>query len=662
MATEYVEPGVEVTEEFENAGPALALFSLDNVIVGPAYQVVADDSVGNYTGSAISVPYASQVAGSVIDLTDNTLDLLNYPVRVYLENALVQTQAAVTTGSVLVASLNQFVDATSDIFANVLASDIIVVTGSLNGNNGSYTVVQNLGSGVLQVAQTFAATETGLSYTVQRQLVTSTSGTYTFTVQGQAPNLPVEITDFTGVTPFAANVALPVGLALTVSPYGSPCLVKSAQVYLQYRALRFEQSSDLFNYTTLTALQAAFGLDQIVPQNPVVFAANLALAQGAPSVNILELTAEFFSDEVLAYGIAFDTLALNDIYAISVLTQNTTVHENLKAHCDAMSLPANKLERVGICNCALITQVEVADYSALHASINSAGLVVTLPGGTFITDGVVPGYLVTISAPSGAIGQYAIAAVASQTQLTLATAVPGAPFSSNVVMVVDRNLSLDEQASTLAAYAQSLGDRRLVLTWPDVVMLPSGNAIVPVPGYFLNAAVGGLTTLLPTQQGLTNYTVSDYSQVVHSTKYFTNAQMNTLAGGGFMIFVQDVLGVSALKIRHQLTTDLSSIYFQEYSITKNVDFIAKFLRLNHAAFIGQYNIVDTTFDDLRTMAQRSITFLRDTTRLPKIGGVITSGTLSQIIQDPVNIDTIDEIFSLSVPIPLNHLNITLAIS
>lgn len=642
----YREPGVTVTQEFQDVGPALALFDLPNVIVGPAYQVVSDDSVGAYTGGAANYPYASKVAGTIIDLSDDSADLLNYPVRTYLKNAVVRTQDSTNTGVVTAGLLNQFNDPTSGVFSNVLPGDVIVVTGSANGNDGSYTVRTKVSSNIVTVNETFAAAETDLVYTVRRNLGTDL----------------IEITDVSGVTPSATQVALPASLTLPVSPYMTARPVLSAEVHLKYRALRFEHSADVAPLTSFAELQALYGLDQIVPENPVAFAANLALSQSPPEVNVLELPRDFLElpDEVLAYNKAFDVLALTEMYAISVLTQNTVVHSNLKAHCIAMSDPEIKLERVGIVNRKLVTQSVVVD-GLTGASIDATGLILSLASAAFITDGVVPGHYATISAPSGAVGRYKIASVDSQTQLTLASAVPSAPYAGTVALDIDKDLSKSEQAAVLKAYAQSLGSRRLVLTWPDQVIVPSQNVNVTVPGYFLNAAVGALTTLLPTQQGFTNTTVSGYVQVVHSTKYFSKDQLNVIADGGVMIFVQDVLGITALKIRHQLTTDRSSIKFQEFSVTKNVDFIAKFMRENHKQFPGNYNIVDTTFDDLKTVAQRNLTFLRDTTRLPRIGGVIRSGTLAAIFEDPVNIDTIKERYNLSIPIPLNNLDITLVV-
>jgi hypothetical protein len=201
----------------------------------------------------------------------------------------------------------------------------------------------------------------------------------------------------------------------------------------------------------------------------------------------------------------------------------------------------------------------------------------------------------------------------------------------------------------------------MVLTFPDIVKIPVGNIIRPLPGYFLNCAIGALTTGLPTQQGFTNLGMSVFTGVVHSSKYFDTEQLNIIADGGVMIFVQDVLDQSALYVRHQLTTDRSAIKFQEYSVTKNVDFIAKFIRDNQKQFIGQYNIVDSTLDDLKTSAKGIISFLTEKTVRPKIGGVIKGGILKYVSADLVNIDRVNERFELDIPVPLNGIDVTLVV-
>jgi len=642
----YREPGVQVAQEFEEALPGLALFDLPNVVVGPVFEITEDDDVGTYDGTLTDYTYVSQTAGSIIDTRDpDSTDLTERPVQVDLEDAVVELYSRSGTGDVA-APGTTFTDPTGSAFADNLVGDVIVITAG--SNIGSFTIRTITDDNTVETNEAFAATEATISYTVERNI-----GTVNI------------VTSTAGVVVADDKVTLPAGLTWPVTPFGA-IAINSATVLLSYRALRLEKSADVAEYKRVSELQADFGLDQIIPENQAVFGAFLALNNGTDTVNLLALPRDLLDpgDELLAYSNAFAVLALTDMYAISVMTQNTAVHTALKAHVELYSEPDNKLERVGIINRKIVlTSVVVSEATTGGAEgVDAGGTVFTHAAAAFITDGVVPGHYIEISDPAGAVGRFEIASVDSQTQVTLADTVSGGPHVG-VTYEVEKDLSKKEQAETIGAFAASVGSRRVVLTWPDEVKIPVGNSIRTLPGFFLNVSVGALTTGLPTQQGLTNFTVAVYSEVVHSTKYFDRDQLNILGDNGVMVFVQDVLGVTALRIRHQLTTDRSAVKFQEYSVTKNVDFIAKFLRSNHEAanFIGQYNITDNTLDDLKTFAQRNIDFLKNDTRRPKIGGVIEGGTLIEITPDEVNIDSVKERYKFDIPIPLNNLDITIVV-
>lgn len=278
----------------------------------------------------------------------------------------------------------------------------------------------------------------------------------------------------------------------------------------------------------------------------------------------------------------------------------------------------------------------------------------------FISDGVAPGYFVRVSAPSGVVGRHRIASVDSEKQLTL-DQIPGvAELVAGVTYEVERDMSRTEQANFISGYSSGIGSRRVVNLWPDTLKVPVGQVVEDLPGFYGCAAIGAITTGLPTQQGFTNLSISGFLGLLHSTKYFSEDQLDIIADGGTMVLAQEG-PEQPLFIRHQLTTDRSAIKFQEYSVTKNVDFIAKFIRDAYKGFPGVYNIVDTTLDELRGTAKAVVTFLKDDTRLPRIGGVIRSGNLALLEEHPDQIDTVRMRFKFNIPIPLNNLDITIEV-
>ncbi|NBO09599.1 MAG: hypothetical protein EBV30_09710, partial [Actinobacteria bacterium] len=478
----YREPGVTVTQEFANAQPALATFSLPNVIVGPIFQIVKLASAGTYAGDEQQYGWAGKLAGALIDARPPRIDspegLADMAVSMTFKNTTVKLVGSLDA-VVQASNLNRFTDATAGAFAGVKAEDKIVITsGTLSG---TYTVRSKIDDNTLQIKETFSGAATAIEYDITRNIGV---------VAVPAAAL-IDINPIDGVT-------VDSGLQFSVEDFGS-CQVKSADAYISYRALRLENSSDIKEYSSVAALQEDFGLDQIVPENPAVFGAYLALSNSVSSTNILGLKAEALLDEPMAYSMALEILSLTDMYAITVLSQNPAVHTLLKTHVEGMSVPAKKQERVGLINRALVLQSTVV--AASSGSLAAPGTIVNCPGAHFITAGVVPGHFVKMTGPLQ--GRFKVAAVNSQTQLVLETAASSGAVAS-ISFLIERDLTKTEQASVMAAYARSLGSRRLVMTYPDVVKVPVGNTIRALPGYFLNCAIGALTTGLPTQQGLTN--------------------------------------------------------------------------------------------------------------------------------------------------------------
>jgi len=278
---------------------------------------------------------------------------------------------------------------------------------------------------------------------------------------------------------------------------------------------------------------------------------------------------------------------------------------------------------------------------------------------TFLSLNVASGHKLSIMNTAFA-SRYTIATVVSEKEVTLLPAVLGVTsLVTGVQYQVDRDLSRVEQSDAVKGYSESFSSRRCVHLWPDVLEVPIGQQIYAVPGYFGVCSINALTTGLPTQQGFTNLAVSGFLGLNHSSRYFTEEQLDNIADGGTMLLAQDG-PQQPLYIRHQLTTDRSSIKFQEYSVTKNVDYIAKFWRITYGKFIGQYNIIDTTLDALKLTANSGLKFLKDS-KVPKFGGVIRSGELKSVTESTTAIDTVEIVISHNIPIPLNNIDITIQV-
>lgn len=257
--------------------------------------------------------------------------------------------------------------------------------------------------------------------------------------------------------------------------------------------------------------------------------------------------------------------------------------------------------------------------------------------------------------------RHEIDAVVSETQFTLKSD-PTSGFGGTLESVeykVTKDLSLNEQADKLAGYASSFGTRRAVSLWPDVLAVSVGGTATKVPSYMGLAVLAGMTAGLPSQSGFTNLSLTGFVGRENSDDKFSDTQLDTIAGGGNMILTQPVAG-AALSVRHQLTTDLSTIFFQEYSITKNVDLIARFFRQLYAPFIGIYNITEGLLDLLKTRGEGGISFLKEQ-RAPRVGAPLRSGALTSIAESETQPDSVEIEVDVDVPVPLNKVNLKLLV-
>jgi hypothetical protein len=208
-------------------------------------------------------------------------------------------------------------------------------------------------------------------------------------------------------------------------------------------------------------------------------------------------------------------------------------------------------------------------------------------------------------------------------------------------------------ATTISGLGQSFGNRRFWMTFPDKTAATLDGLEQLIEGYYLNAGIAGMIGQQPPQQSFTNFPMTGYTRVVGSNNVFNERQLNQMAAGGAYIIVQDVTG-GPLTARMALTTNMTSIETRTDSITKVVDFTAKFLRRGLRNFIGRFNITQGFLDTLGSVIQGLGGFLTET-------GVLIGLTLNTIIQDENARDTVLVDVTLDPPYPCNYLRITLVV-
>ena len=472
---------------------------------------------------------------------------------------------------------------------------------------------------------------------------------------------------------------------------GNPS-VSTGQILVAFNALRLDVTSSaaepaLLTFDDTNVLGTA--LHPINADNPLALMFYYMLIN-SPGVSVsglgVDATSALNPDGTPeAYARALSYLEAQEVYALAPASQDPLVHQSFMTHVTAMSEPDAKGERiVFICPPmpdedlpALATSGTDGDsgsvantfntkLASLAADVQAAGVD---PVGTIdATDGLyltvaTNSYKYNISAITSTYLTIRVAFAAGENDdsfyatTNLPTTLISETFTVYVrgtpLVTVTGAPDYDRIAEAYQKTGEVYGNRRVYMIAPETVNATIDGAEQALPGYYLCAALAGMVGQLAPQQGFTNMPIAGFTRVKGSNDVFSRTQMNVGAAGGTWWVVQETAG-APLSTRHQLSTDLTSIETRELSITKVIDFCAKFMRSGLRNFIGRFNITQPFLDGLSTVVQGQLSFLTES-------GIIISGDLNNIVQDTSAPDTVLIDVTLSPPYPCNYLRLTLVI-
>lgn len=474
---------------------------------------------------------------------------------------------------------------------------------------------------------------------------------------------------------------------------GAPFDPGNADVYIQYTGLRKDVSPlaedpGILRISDVTTLGTV--LSPINSDNPLALGMFFMLLNApgleCAGMGVDEITAAAPYGTVAAYARVASVLESEEVYAIAPLTHDITVHQLFATHVDTMSGPEQKGERiVFICPEAPVRAVDdtVASGLAAESTATENQVVVdTNPTPGLVDRGLDPLELTVEDnvfmelTVDGELRRYNLASVNGTlvsfrttfeddenedgffTTETLTETVTNADWSvavrGNKLLISGSTLPDKEKiAETVAAQSTAYRNRRVYKVFPDKVVASLSGTEEVLPGFYACAAIAGMVARFPPQQGFTNMPMTGFTGVQGSNDTFSVKQLNVMAGGGTYIIVQDAEG-APLVSRHQLSTNLTSIETRELSITKIVDYVAKFMRTALRNFIGTFNITQPFLDTLSTVIQGMLGFLTE-------NGIILGGELNNLIQSEDSPDTVLVDVTLDVPYPCNYIRLTLVI-
>lgn len=447
--------------------------------------------------------------------------------------------------------------------------------------------------------------------------------------------------------------------------------IVSAKLFAEHRDILQDYVNSIESVRSLADVTKMLGT--VHPDNP--------LAQGVydavlNSANTLVYFIAVETDDLLGYNKAIQISEKSDkVYSFVPMSFDRSIQDAVISHVNAFSTPERGRWRIAWIAAkdtknSLVYDLK-EDLSPYQGTITddpavtgSQNKLVTIEGAQFIEDGVRLNDTVRINfrlSPDGKVvyDEYVVDRVRTNTTLLLTKQLP-VPINVPTKIQIVRNYTQSERAENIAAIAGSHSNRRVRVVFPDTYKYGK----IVKQGYLAAAGLAGLRSGVVPHQGLTNsefYGADDLSKVVLE---FTADELNTMAEQGVWLITQEVIGATAY-VRHQITSDTSSLNTTEDSITTNVDNISYALKKTLTPFIGRYNVNPNNILAVYAAVVAELKFRATNTRTERAGNQLVSFTPAEdiinISQNETYKDRIDVEVRLNVPYPMNFINLKLVV-
>jgi hypothetical protein len=440
-------------------------------------------------------------------------------------------------------------------------------------------------------------------------------------------------------------------------------------VYISYRAWATqwcEAVGEVANPLLVAGL-----LGPVTPENPLAFAVFKALlnSNGRP----VNFTGVCDPDNLALWENAFTILEGLDIFNIVPLTFNDDVGLALQTHVDAESQDDVGNWRHGWLTAYAIESIPVVDQSLSSdgnvvkatlgddpgtVGVQNTYLTVTTGNAKFVSRGVRAGdkvrYLYSIDLFGHTVyTEFTVATVVNEDIVIFEA--PGNPVAVGVAQKVEvwRNQTKDEMASAMAAKAQAMQDKRMIMLWPDQVDTPEGAGVA---GYFLTAAFAGFTAGIAPHQGMETIPIQGFTGTPRSVSFLNNGNLNTLAAGGVFTVTQSGSEIFAKAAR---TTDQSSVDNKWEVVVRDDDAVRHVIYGRVAQFFGIANLTQGALVIIRSEIESGFFMLESQTFIDRIDRMVLSHDILDIRPSTTSPDTVIVIAEAERPIPIGSLQLEL---
>lgn len=444
---------------------------------------------------------------------------------------------------------------------------------------------------------------------------------------------------------------------------GSPHINEQAvtgadYVYCEYVATRTDLAAEVMEITAADyTLRTKLGPSTL--NNPLAKAAELAFGvAGNVKIYAIGVEGATATDFTAATELLFN---YKDIYAVVPVCETHEIAASV-----ASSLKA--------------TLAASADADAALSSGVAQRFRVAVVGGFEIADEVtlVDGVTMTVSDKDSVAGTLKLTAAdtafTDDLQLGDVVKADGVGGSATVSQIINDNLILVEGTSAFitgldnadtpsvtitrtktnaqktaeAIALNGYDNKRVYMTWQKVKLTADGAA---VGSQYLAAIVGGAIAGSLPHASLTGTAAAGVHSLVD--RRYTEAQLSQISNAGLLVFKQDQLSSPPYCI-HSVSTDTSALELSELSLVKVFDYVASLYQARLEAFTKGWNINAQTLGFVRADLEAATASLL-ATNYAKLGTIINSAEIVELIQDPDYGDRISAEIQVEFPKPLNTL-------
>ena len=449
-------------------------------------------------------------------------------------------------------------------------------------------------------------------------------------------------------------------------------MIASGDVYVEYRAWLQSYIGEFGSINDVGDLPLTLGV--LHPDNPLCWGVFMALQNSnGQDVRFTAVSNPSVPSDWL--GVLDVVGDREDVYNLVPLTFDQVVIDAFKAHVIDQSgeeVGRWRALAVGVNvdrEKPVVSSASSSDSSAVLATISDDPLTsgtqytrlsVPANNGKFITNKVRAGDRVRYSYVTDGFArvnytEYVVEAVISENSIRL-KAGPAAAVAVAQKVEIWRTQSNVEYSNAIGMAAGKYSSTRVIAVANDKLTL-SGYS--NQPSYYVAAALVGLRSGVNPHQGLTSVTVSGIDYVGDAINGFNTAQLNSIAGDGGWIIIKAEDG--SFINRHAITTNNTDLNHREEQVRTNVDNMSYAFRRGLVPYIGRSNITALTLTNISITLKGIGDGFKTAVGTNSIGPQLIDYSIAELRQHAVLKDHIVAVVNLTIPYPLNNIELKLVV-